>query len=307
MEVMESAKYFGNLGRFDAEKMKAHDCPMVRRNNAFYANAKEAKRKFSEMPAFTTRGLPAKLGYDLTDELRDLQIEETVQTTLEHTTKTNMLSKRLCRCTDEVTDYKFDHITKSKENTGKGRKTFIEKGNCTKVTENCICLCPTENKTLQNDKRTGNSRTLEKVMPPPFKGQRQDNNNDRGLRSKKPSSLPCKDAKRDLSGFQAVNVSQTEQESSDLDAVTNSLSRIENAQSKIKGEMNEIRNTLNKKAEKIEKSYKMITSDVRELGELVELARFVNNRIERCSIRERLKKHFEDRNEVVFSLEQESG
>ena len=302
MEVIESAKYFGNLGRFDTEKMKAHKCPKLTRNTPFYANAADARKKFSEMPSFT-RGLPGKLGYDLTEEpRRGSQSKELHQTTFEDTKRTNMLSERLCCCSEELTVDKFE-IAKDTENSAKGKANFTEKPNSTKVTENSICLCPKENKVTQNDKSTRNSRTLEKMMPPQDKGQTQENNKDRHFRSKRLGSLPSKDATEDLP---ECPVSSTEHEFSDLDGVRNSLSRIENVQLKIKAEMNDMRNTLDEKVDKIEKSYKMITSNVRELGELVELARFVNNRIERCSIRERLKKHFEDRNELAFSLEQES-
>ena len=303
MEVIESAKYFSNLGRFDAEKMKAHDCQKLTRNTAFYTNAADARKRFSEMPSLT-RGLPGKLGYDLTEELQGLQSNELQQTTFEPTTRTNVLGERLCCSTEGLIDRTFTtDITKSKEIVIKGRTILSEKANTTKVTENSNCFCPKENNATQNDKSTGNSRTLKKVTPPQNKGQRHESNNDRTFRSKRPASLPSKDATKDLP---ECPVSPTEREFSDLDGVRNSLSRIENVQTKIKAEMNDIRITLDEKVDKIEKSYKMITSDVRELGELVELARFVNNRIERCSIRERLKKHFEDRNEVAFSLEQES-
>ena len=145
MEVIESAKYFGNLGRFDAEKMKAHDSPKLSRNAAFYANAAGARKKFSEIPSFT-RGLPAKLGYDSTEEPRGLQSKELQQNTLEHTRRTNVPNERLCRCTQEHMDHKFDDIRKSKEITGNTRIKLTEKVKTTKVTPNSVCLCPKENK-----------------------------------------------------------------------------------------------------------------------------------------------------------------
>ena len=67
-----------------------------------------------------------------------------------------------------------------------------------------------------------------------------------------------------------------------------SLLRVKKSQDKIKTEMNEIRSMLESKLSKVEENYTKLMAGVQELGHLVELGTFVNNRIERVNIRERL-------------------
>ena len=70
--------------------------------------------------------------------------------------------------------------------------------------------------------------------------------------------------------------------------IERSLSRIKKSQDIVKTEMTEIQSLLEQKLSKVKESYKKISADVQELGHLVELGRFVNNKTERVDVRERL-------------------
>ena len=86
--------------------------------------------------------------------------------------------------------------------------------------------------------------------------------------------------------------STQEKDVDEYENLKKSLQRVTRTQQRIKREMNETKKSLNNKFDKIDKTYRTISADVKELSHMVELARFVNNRIERVSIKERLEKEF---------------
>ena len=92
-------------------------------------------------------------------------------------------------------------------------------------------------------------------------------------------------------GDKKGEVAQNKQDNTRLfHTAERSLSRVKKSQDKVKTEMNEIKSTFESKLSKVEENYTKITAGVQELGNLVELARFVNNRMERINIKERLAK-----------------
>jgi len=75
-----------------------------------------------------------------------------------------------------------------------------------------------------------------------------------------------------------------------LHATEKSLSRIEKSQDIVKTEMNEIKMILEQKISRTKNNYMKMSADVEEIGHLVELGRFVNNKVQRVNIKERLAK-----------------
>ena len=75
-----------------------------------------------------------------------------------------------------------------------------------------------------------------------------------------------------------------------LHATEKSLLRIEKSQDIVKTEMNEIKTILEQKIARTKNNYMKMSADVEEIGHLVELGRFVNKKIQRVNIRERLAK-----------------
>lgn len=75
-----------------------------------------------------------------------------------------------------------------------------------------------------------------------------------------------------------------------LDNIQKSLDRIKKTQDVVKAELNLAKGKLGQKRENIEESYGTITNDIQEIGHLIELARFVNKKMERIDVKERLER-----------------
>ena len=104
-------------------------------------------------------------------------------------------------------------------------------------------------------------------------------------------SQDCKEnyTKNNIVQKQEVSKFQSEYDACKYDETKKSLSRIKKTQDLVKKELRETKSILEERFSKIEESYRVLSSEVQELGHLVELGRFVNNKTERIKIKERLK------------------